>query len=281
MLPQEEQNTPPEAGGRTGSEQAMNIGTPFFPAARQADEPGGRLRRIEGARRVLRQMDVSCERYSPVGPGRPAVNAERDVWLTSGLLYFVTAADSGAGLAAHSRSAARYAVLLARALGISREGDLLDIERGALLHDVGKAAVPRSILVKNGALTTLEREVVREHPFVGYKMIEDFVFLKRASRIVLCHHERFDGRGYPLGLAGDAIPLEARIFALADTLDAMTTDRAYRRGRSFEGAAREIGELGGRQFDPAVTEVFMSIPTGAWRRAGADAAVRFRTPLAH
>ncbi|HYA48434.1 MAG TPA: HD domain-containing phosphohydrolase, partial [Burkholderiales bacterium] len=120
-----------------------------------------------------------------------------------------------------------------------------------------------------------------EHPLVGYKMIADFAFLRRASRIVLCHHERFDGGGYPLGLAGDAIPLEARIFALADTLDAMTTDRTYRKRRPFDEALREIGEIGGRQFDPAITEVFMSIPAGLWRRAGADAAVRLRTPLAH
>ncbi|HYA49067.1 MAG TPA: HD domain-containing protein, partial [Burkholderiales bacterium] len=114
----------------------MSTERAFFPAARPADRPG-ELPMIDGARRVLREMDVSCGRYSPSGPGLPPASAERDVWLTSGLLYFVAAADSGAGLADHSRTAARYAVLLARALGIERERDLLDIERGALLHDVG------------------------------------------------------------------------------------------------------------------------------------------------
>jgi putative nucleotidyltransferase with HDIG domain len=226
-------------------------------------------------------MDASCGRLSLGGPDFPMASVERDVWLTSGLLYFVVAADPGAGLAVHSRTAARYAVLLARALGIDRKSHLLDIERGALLHDVGKAAVPRPLLEKNGPLTTLEREIIREHPVVGYRMIEEFDFLRGASGIVLCHHERFDGRGYPFGLAGDEIPLGARIFALADTLDAMTTDRAYRRARPFEEALREIEKLSGYQFDPAVADVFLSVPAVAWRRAGAEAVVRFRTPLAH
>jgi len=258
----------------------MNIEKAIFPAiGTEAGTVGSR--RIDGARRVLRQMDASCRRCDAGGPESPTASSERDLWLTSGLLYFVVAADPGAGLAAHSRTAARYAVLLARALGIDRELHLLDIERGALLHDVGKAAVPRSLLDKNGPLTALEREIVWEHPIVGFRMIEEFGFLRGASEIVLCHHERFDGRGYPFGLAGDAIPLGARIFALADTLDAMTADRAYRRGRPFEDALREIAKLSGLQFDPAVADVFLSVPAAVWRRAGTEATARFRTPLAH
>ncbi|HVP90452.1 MAG TPA: HD-GYP domain-containing protein [Terriglobales bacterium] len=184
-------------------------------------------------------------------------------------------------LAAHSRTAARYAVLLARALGIDGEGRLRDIERGALLHDVGKSAVPRAILLKKGPLTASEREVVREHPMVGFRMIAGFAGLGPASEIVLCHHERYDGRGYPFGLAGEAIPLGARIFALADTLDAMTTDRAYRRARPFAEAAEEIGKLAGYQFDPSVTGVFLSIPAAVWRLAGAGARVFFPPPTVH
>ncbi len=191
------------------------------------------------------------------------------------------AAGPDGGLAAHSRTAARYAVLLARALGIDGESPLRDIERGALLHDVGKAAVPRAILFKNGPLTSFEREVVREHPIVGFRMIAGFGGLRRASEIVLCHHERYDGRGYPFGLAGEAIPLGARIFALADTLDAMTTDRAYRGGRPFDEAMDEIGGLAGYQFDPSVTGVFLSIPAEVWRLAGAGARVLFPTPTVH
>jgi len=191
------------------------------------------------------------------------------------------AAGPDAGLAAHSRTAARYAVLLARSLGIDGQRLLRDIERGALLHDVGKAAVPRAILFKNGPLTEFERDVVREHPLVGYRMLAGFGGLTRASEIVLCHHERWDGRGYPFGLAGETIPLGARIFALADTLDAMTTDRAYRGARPFEEAVEEIGGLAGLQFDPTVVGVFLSIPAAVWRWAGAGARVILAAPTVH
>jgi putative nucleotidyltransferase with HDIG domain len=194
---------------------------------------------------------------------------------------FFPAAGRRDDLATHSRSTAHYAVILARALGIGQERRLLDIERGALLHDVGKAAVPEHILCKRGPLTESEREIVREHPVVGFRMIEDLGFLKGASEIVLCHHEQWDGRGYPLGLARDRIPLGARIFALADTLDAMTADRPYQSGRPVEDALREIEKCGGHQFDPAVTKVFLSIPLSAWERPGLEAVERFRTPLAH
>jgi putative nucleotidyltransferase with HDIG domain len=237
--------------------------------------------RIMGARRVLRQLDASCGRLTPVDPDFPAVRSGRDIWLTSGLLYFVAAADPRIDLAKHSRTAARYAVLLARALGIERAGFLLDIERGALLHDVGKAVVPPEILRKGGPLTEVEREIVREHPVAGFRMIEEFGFLRAAAGIVLCHHERFDGRGYPAGLAGDRIPLGARIFALADTLDAMTSDRVYRRGRTFEEALEEIERAGGCQFDPAIVDVFLTVPVSAWRRAGLETAGLASLPTVH
>jgi len=184
-------------------------------------------------------------------------------------------------LNAHSRLTARYALILARAIGIDQARLLLDIERGALLHDVGKAAVPEQILCKRDPLTVFERVIVREHPIVGYRMIENLGFPKEASEIVLCHHERFDGRGYPMGLARDRIPLGARIFALADSLDAMTTDRPYQRSRSVEDALREIEKCGGSQFDPTLTEVFLSIPVSAWARSGLEASERSRTPSVH
>lgn len=237
--------------------------------------------RITGARRVLRQLDASCGRLTQVDPGPPAGRSGRDLWLTSGLLYFVAAADPRIDLARHSRAAARYAVLLARAIGIEHAGFLLDLERGALLHDVGKALVPPEILRKGGPLTELEREIVREHPVAGYRMIEDFGFLRAAAGIVLCHHERFDGRGYPAGLAGDGIPLGARIFALADTLDAMSSDRVYRRGRTFEEALREIEQDAGGQFDPAIVDVFLSVPVSAWRHAELETAGAASLPTVH
>lgn len=230
---------------------------------------------------MMRQLDASSGRLTQADPGFPAGRFGSDIWLTSGLLYFVAAADPRLDLATHSRTAARYAVLLARALGIGQAGFLLDIERGALLHDVGKAAVPPEILMKGGALTEFEREIVREHPVAGYRMIEEFKFLRKAAEIVLCHHERFDGRGYPAGQAGDRIPLGARIFALADTLDAMTSDRVYRRGRTFEEAVREIERAGGYQFDPAIVDVFRRVPVSAWRRAGLETVGLAALPTVH
>jgi putative nucleotidyltransferase with HDIG domain len=247
----------------------MTAENPLSAGGAAFDEPE-RLSRIMGARRVLRQLDASCGRINPVGPGYPPARDGRDIWLTSGLLYFVAAADPRVDLAAHSRSAARYAVLLARAIGIDQTPFLLDLERGALLHDVGKAVVPGEILRRSGPLSVVEREIVREHPVVGYRMIEEFGFLRPASEIVLCHHERFDGRGYPRGLAGDEIPLGARVFALADTLDALTSDRPYRRGKSFEEAFREIERSSGSQFDPRIVDGFMSVPGRMWEKAKAE-----------
>ena len=258
----------------------MRSNCSFFTHGPAGEDPG-RNARISGARRVLRQLDASCGRLTQVAPGFPGGRSGRDIWLTSGLLYFVSAADPRIDLARHSRTAAGYAVLLARTLGIEEAGFLLDLERGALLHDVGKAVVPPEILRKGGPLTEVEREIVREHPVAGYCMIEEFGFLRAAAGIVLCHHERFDGRGYPAGLAGDQIPLGARIFALADTLDAMTSDRVYRRGRSFEEASGEIERASGRQFDPAIVDVFLSVPVSAWRRAGLETAGLASLPTVH
>lgn len=187
----------------------------------------------------------------------------------------------GDDLALHSRSAARHAVRLARALGISQPKFLMDLEWGALLHDVGKTAVPEHILKKAGPLDQAERQAVREHPLVGYRMLEGFGSLRPAAWIVLCHHERYDGRGYPAGLAGDLIPLGARIVALADALDALTSDRAYRRGRSFEEAMKEIGRSGGYQFDPSIVEVFLSVPARIWARAGSEPGWSLRPPMVH
>jgi putative nucleotidyltransferase with HDIG domain len=191
------------------------------------------------------------------------------------------AADIHRDLAWHSRSAARYALLLARALGIVQERFLVDLVRGALLHDIGKAAVPEEILWKAGPLSAPEIVILRDHPVVGFRMIEGFAFLRAASAVVLRHHERFDGRGYPSGLAGDEIPLAARIFAPADSLEAMTADRPYRLGRPFEEALEEIGKCGGYQFDPGIVEVVLSIPPATWLRARFEPAGPFPLPTIH
>jgi putative nucleotidyltransferase with HDIG domain len=191
-------------------------------------------------------------------------------FFNSRLVGFLEAAVGGEEAEGHARFVAAYTAILADAMGIRDRRTLGGLVRGALLHDIGKAGVPASILNKPSALTAVEKEIVRDHPVLGYKMIEGLGFLEEAGAIVLCHHERFDGTGYPRGLAGRSIPIEARVFALVDTLDAITSDRPYRKGRRFEEAFREIGRASGSQFDPAVVDVFLSIPVSAWRQARTD-----------
>ncbi|HZR09499.1 MAG TPA: HD domain-containing phosphohydrolase [Myxococcales bacterium] len=159
----------------------------------------------------------------------------------------------------HSQRVVRYTLAIARRMGI-RDAQLEHIGRGALLHDIGKIGVPDSILLKPGPLTQTEWAEMRRHPEVGYRILETIEFLRPAAEIVLAHQERWDGGGYPRRLRGDAIPLGARIFAIADTLDAMTSDRPYRKAASFAQARMEIARCGGTQFDPRCVVAFTQIP---------------------
>jgi diguanylate cyclase (GGDEF)-like protein/putative nucleotidyltransferase with HDIG domain len=159
----------------------------------------------------------------------------------------------------HSQRVKRYTELLARRLQIS-EADVHDMARGALLHDIGKIGVPDAILLKPGAFTEAEHALMRNHPEIGYRMIAHIPFLARAALVVLHHHERYDGTGYPSGLAREYIPLGARIFAIVDTFDAMTTDRPYRRALPIEAARKEILRCRGTQFDPRLVDTFLAIP---------------------
>jgi putative nucleotidyltransferase with HDIG domain len=236
-----------------------------------ASDKAFRFSRIVFAGEILNDPDRHCERAScderfTLGRDWP----DGRLFFNSGFFGSIAAADRHEGTPGHSRFVAVYSVLLAGALGIRDAHALRCMERGALLHDIGKIGVPAAILNKVGPLTTIEREIIRGHPVLGYKMIEEFGFLKEAAEIVLCHHERFDGRGYPRGLAGDEIPLGARVFALADTLDAITSDRPYRRGKSFEEAFREIERSSGSQFDPRIVDGFMSVPGRTWEKAKAE-----------
>jgi HD-GYP domain-containing protein (c-di-GMP phosphodiesterase class II) len=149
-------------------------------------------------------------------------------------------------------------------LGLGRE-ELIQAGRGALLHDVGKIGVPDSILLKPGKLTPEEWVEMKKHPRIGYEILKSIKFLSPAAEIVLCHQERWDGEGYPNRLCGKEIPLGARVFAVADTLDAMTSDRPYRDALSFEAALDEIKRCSGSQFDPQVIEAFLSIPPETWQ----------------
>ncbi len=180
------------------------------------------------------------------------------------LLALVTALDAREHeVQAHSQRVCEYTVMLARGMGIGGK-DLEDIRMGALLHDIGKIGISDSILLKPGKLTEEEWEEMKKHPYIGYRILEDIEFLKGAVQIVYAHHERFDGRGYPRGLKGKEIPVGARLFAVADTLDAMTSDRPYRKAMPFETAREEIIRCSGTQFDPDVVEIFLGIPRVVW-----------------
>ena len=164
---------------------------------------------------------------------------------------------------AHSQRVREYTLTLARDLGLKHD-DLIQAGRGALLHDVGKIGVPDSILLKPGKLDESEWVEMRKHPQIGYNILQSIEFLSPAAEIVLCHQERWDGNGYPNRLAGLDIPLGARIFAVVDTLDAMTSDRPYRKAMSFDVALEEIRSCSGTQFDPRIVSAFLDIPPGSW-----------------
>ena len=165
----------------------------------------------------------------------------------------------------HSCRVARLAVALAERIGLRGE-TLTAIEWGALLHDVGKTIIPREVLDKPGPLSADEMTVIRQHPRQGYQMLKHLVFLGPALDIVLSHHERWDGRGYPNGLAGERIPLPARVFAVVDTYDAITSDRPYRAARGHDEATAELRRVAGTQLDPRVVERFLEIPEADVRR---------------
>ncbi len=161
--------------------------------------------------------------------------------------------------AGHSDRVRRYCQEIAKALGCSAD-ELRQVARTASLHDIGKIAVPDSILRKNVKLSTQEWRVMETHVWVGFSLLRRIHFLEDVAKIVLSHHERWDGTGYPRGLKSNEIPLGARIFGVADTLDAMDSDRPYRRALPLSAARQEILRESGRQFDPKVVEVFLSIP---------------------
>ena len=165
--------------------------------------------------------------------------------------------------AGHARRVTRYCLEIAKAMGCSQD-EMLQLKRGAYLHDIGKIAIPDAILLKPAKLTSEEMSVMWAHPYIGYEFVGRISFLSGAAEIVLTHHERFDGSGYPRRLMGDDIPLGARIFAVADTLDAMTSDRPYRHALPYSAAREEILQQSGRQFDPRVVDAFFSLPEQIW-----------------
>lgn len=160
----------------------------------------------------------------------------------------------------HSKRVAAHTLLLARHF-YSDGGELREIYWGSLLHDIGKIGVPDAILLKPGRLTADEWQIMQRHPQNGHRVLEHIPFLSLAAKVVLYHEERYDGSGYPFGLQGESIPLPARLFAVIDTLDAMTFDRPYRKALSFDEAKTEIVKLSGSQFDPSVIDAFLRAET--------------------
>lgn len=161
----------------------------------------------------------------------------------------------------HAERVAAYGLALARACGM--EVDEPHIEFGFLLHDIGKVAISDAILHKPGSLTAPELDVMRQHPVIGDEIVSGIDFLSEARHVVRSHHERWDGAGYPDRLARDEIPLAARVFAVADTFDALTSDRPYRAAASFAEARAVIAQGAGSQFDPEIAAEFMAIPDEA------------------
>ncbi len=163
----------------------------------------------------------------------------------------------------HSKRVTAFAIQIARTMGFEPHA-MRVLARGAFLHDIGKMAIPDAILRKPHSLTEEEIAITREHSYLGYRMLKKIPFLAESAEIVYAHQEHWDGGGYPRGLKGEDIPLGARIFAIADALDAITSDRPYRTARSVGAARNEIIAWSGRQFDPSIVEVFLAIPASVW-----------------
>ncbi len=163
----------------------------------------------------------------------------------------------------HCKRVTAFTIAIAKTMHVD-QGLLPQIARAAFLHDIGKMAIPDVILRKPGPLTPEERDIMRTHCEIGYNMVKRIPFLRGAAEIVLAHQEFYDGSGYPRGLRGEEIPLGARIFAVADALDAMISDRVYRKALSIKHAQEEIQRCSGTQFDPRVVEVFITMQSTLW-----------------
>jgi response regulator RpfG family c-di-GMP phosphodiesterase len=211
--------------------------------------------------RITAELRRQTEELSRVNRSLDALVEERTSNLLDGLVSALDLRDSETQW--HSRRVGRYARKLATELGISGR-ELDDIERGATLHDLGKIGVRDAVLLKPGPLDDGEWTEMKRHPALGFEILRGITFLERASLIPLHHQERFDGTGYPGQLAGEQICIGARVFAVVDTYDAITSDRPYRKCRTYEVARTEIEKNAGTQFDPAIVQAWLRIPQAVW-----------------
>lgn len=166
----------------------------------------------------------------------------------------------------HSLRVVRFTLKLAELMGITDKATLKIYEYGALLHDLGKIGIPDAILRKPGGLDEAEWQIMKGHPTIGYNVLKRIKFLEPASQIVLHHHEAYDGSGYPDGLNGESIPLGARIFKVADAIDAMTHERPYQKAKPFELAVEELKRYAGGQFDPRIVSIFLDTSLDFWKK---------------
>jgi HD-GYP domain-containing protein (c-di-GMP phosphodiesterase class II) len=166
----------------------------------------------------------------------------------------------------HSERVVQFSRILGRELGLD-QAQMQSLEYGSLLHDIGKIGIPDAILHKPGPLTTEEWTTMRRHPLLGSQILAGLGFLESAALIVVQHHERWDGKGYPYGLKGTEIDRNTRIFAVADAFDAMISNRVYRVGRPYAAVTEELNKRAGQQFDPEVVECFTRVPQREWEVA--------------
>ena len=225
-------------------------------------------------RQAADEKEIQLQRYA--ADLRETFKSERDradelrasyVATVRALTNAVEARDAYTGK--HAERVAAYGLELARRVDSGLTDDP-QTEFGFLLHDIGKVAIPDGILHKPEPLGEEESRLMRSHPVIGWEILRQIPFLERAAQTVRAHHERWDGAGYPDGLAGEQIPLAARVFAVADTLDAITTDRPYRQGVALAEARAAIARGAGSQFDPAVVEALDEIPDADLERIKAE-----------
>jgi HD-GYP domain-containing protein (c-di-GMP phosphodiesterase class II) len=226
-------------------------------------------RLMEENRRLTRELALKNGELVQANLHLEARVVERTNGLLEGMIAALDYRDTETQW--HSRRVSMYAHRLAKKAGVAGDA-LVTIAQGSMLHDIGKIGVRDAILLKPGPLTPEEWVEMKQHPDIGYRMLANIPYLREASMIVHQHQERWDGKGYPQGLSGTGIVLGARIFSIVDALDAITSDRPYRKGRSMEIARSEITRCIGTQFDPELVQIFLAAPDSEWAEIRAEVA---------
>ncbi|MFT3707438.1 MAG: HD domain-containing protein [Archangium sp.] len=227
------------------------------------DQAAGYAQLIRENKRLTQELSARNAELSELNHTLESQIIERTNGLLEGMIRALDYRDTETQW--HSWRVARFTRRIAEELGIKGE-ELLQIEQGALLHDIGKIGVRDAILLKPGPLTPEEWVEMKKHPEYGFRMLQNIPYLRAAADIVFQHQEKWNGQGYPRQLKGEQICIGARLFCIADTMDAICSDRPYRKGSTLEVAITEIGRLAGTQFDPTAVKTFLSIPSTEWVR---------------